>query len=356
MAAPKTPARTEHEEAAERAGLRYVSDRDPGIRREAVDGGFAYVGANGRSISSERTLERIRGLAIPPAWADVWICPDAGGHLQATGRDAKGRKQYRYHPKYRSIRDETKFDHMEAFSRVLPRVRSRVESDCRRPGLPREKVLATVVWLLERTLIRVGNVEYARDNESFGLTTMQGRHAEVRGSEVLFTFRGKSGREHSVSVRDRRLARIVQRSQTLPGEELFQYLDENGEQRDIGSQDVNGYLRAIGPRITAKDFRTWSGTMIAAGVLREMGPVRLVKEREKNVVTAVERASERLGNTRAVCRRYYVHPVVIEGYLRGRVLPPQKPAKRAHDRRSGGGTGLRKHERDVMRFIREERG
>ena len=346
--------KSEHEEAADRAGLRYVSDQERGVSREPDGDGFRYVGANGRAITSERTLQRIRSLAIPPAWTDVWICPHPTGHLQATGRDAKGRKQYRYHARYRAIRDETKFDNMATFARLLPKVRERVEADCRRPGLPREKILGTVVWLLEKTLIRVGNVEYARDNESFGLTTMKDRHAEVRGSEVRFTFRGKSGREHTVSFRDRRLARIVQRSQTLPGEELFQYLDANGERRDVGSHDVNEYLRSIGRGSTAKDFRTWSGTMLAAEALREMGPVRLVKERQKNVIAAVDQVSERLGNTRAVCRRYYIHPAILNAYLKGRVLPPLTRGRRS-DREEGSRPGLRRHERDVMRFIRDEK-
>ena len=337
-------------EAAERAGLRYTTDAERGIRRVAVDDSFVYVAANGRPITSDRKLRRIRSLAIPPGWTDVWICPHANGHLQVTARDARGRKQYIYHQKYRAIRDETKFDRMLEFSRVLPATRQMVEAHLRLRGLPREKVLATVVWLLEKTLIRVGNSEYARENETFGLTTLQGRHAEVSGTEVRFAFRGKSGREHCVSITDRRLARIVQQCQTLPGEELFQYAVGNGSYQDVDSGDINDYLREIsGQDITAKDFRTWGGTMLAAEALRELGPARRVREREANVVKAVDRVAERLGNTRAVCRRYYIHPVVIDAYMRGEVLPPvdRRAARKSPERR------LRDSEVAVLKFIEE---
>jgi len=267
--------RSQHEQAAEEAGLLYTADAMRGIRRQPAGDAFEYVGANGQPVTNPQKLRRIRALAIPPAWTDVWICPHANGHLQVTARDARGRKQYRYHPKYRAIRDETKFDRMFAFSEVLPAARESVERDLGLPGLPREKILATVVWLLERTLIRVGNIEYARENETFGLTTLEDRHARVRGSTVDFDFRGKSGKEHLVTVQDRRLARIVQRCQTLPGEQLFQFIDDYGDRQDIGSADVNAYLRDIaGPEVTAKDFRTWAGTMLAAEALREIGPAR----------------------------------------------------------------------------------
>jgi DNA topoisomerase-1 len=349
MAEPITDPRAEYVHSAERAGLRYVPDSIRGIRRELADDGFVYFGTDGEQITSERTLQRIRSLAIPPAWTDVWICPSADGHLQVTARDARGRKQYRYHAKYREIRDETKFDRMMDFSRVLPSVRATVETHLGLRGLPREKALATVVWLLERTLIRVGNLEYARDNESYGLTTLEGRHAAVRGAKVRFLFRGKSGKEHAVSVEDRRLARIIQRCQTLPGQQLFHYVDDDGERRDVDSEDVNEYLREIaGPGITAKDFRTWAGTMQAAAALRELGPAELERDKKANIVRAVDQVAQALGNTRAVCRRYYIHPLILTEYMRGQVVPAAKRRRRtkSEDR-------LRDDEMVVLRFIRE---
>jgi DNA topoisomerase-1 len=343
---------TEHVEAAEQAGLRYTTDSVRGISRERVGDEFVYIAANGLPVTSERKLRRIRALAIPPAWTDVWICPHATGHLQVTARDAKGRKQYRYHAKYRAVRDETKFNRMLDFSQVLPTAREQVEEHLRSRGLPREKVLATVVWLLEQTLIRVGNMEYAKENDTFGLTTMQDRHAEVDGSEVMFSFRGKSGKDHSVLVSDRRLARIIQRCQALPGEELFQYVDEDGVHRSVESGHVNEYLRSIaGAGVTAKDFRTWGGTMLAAELLREIGPARLVRDKESNIVRAVDQVAERLGNTRTVCRKYYIHPVILDAYRRGRVLPPL-PEKIEIVCRNGR-PGLRHHESEVMQFIQE---
>ena len=343
---------TEHVEAAKQAGLRYMTDSDRGISRERVSDEFVYVAANGRPVTNERKLRRIRALAIPPAWTDVWICPHATGHLQVTARDAKGRKQYRYHAKYRAIRDETKFSRMVDFSQLLPAARERVEEHLRLRGLPREKVLATVVWLLEQTLIRVGNMEYAKENETFGLTTMQDRHAEVNGSQVMFSFRGKSGKDHAVSVTDRRLAGIIQRCQTLPGEELFQYVDENGVQRNVESGHVNEYLREIaGEGVSAKDFRTWGGTMLAAQLLRELGPAHRVRDKESNIVKAVDQVAERLGNTRTVCRKYYIHPVVLDAYRRGRVLPPSEEKTEIVRRTSQ--PRLRQHESEVMRFIQE---
>jgi DNA topoisomerase-1 len=342
--------RSEHVDAAERAGLRYTPDAMRGIRRERLGGAFVYIGSNGQPVTNEQKLRRIRSLAIPPAWIDVWICPHPNGHLQVTARDARGRKQYRYHPKYRAIRDETKFDRMIEFSRVLPAARVAVETHLGLPGLPRQKVLATVVWLLERTLIRVGNIEYARENETFGLTTLEDRHVVVRGKTVTFSFTGKSGIEHTMSISDARIARIVQRCQTLPGEPLFQYVDLDGNRQDVDSGAVNEYLREIaGPGITAKDFRTWAGTMLAAAALREIGPVRLVKHKKKNIVEAIDRVAERLGNTRAVCRQYYIHPVILEAYSRGKVIPP---APRAPERRATA-RKLRADEIAVLRFIQE---
>jgi DNA topoisomerase-1 len=346
--------RSEHVEAAERAGLRYTPDSLRGIRRESRGDEFVYVGSNGQPLTNEQKLKRIRSLAIPPAWIDVWICPHANGHLQVTARDARGRKQYRYHQKYRAIRDETKFDRMMDFSGVLPSAREAVEKHLGLPGLPRERVLATVVWLLERTLIRVGNIEYARENETFGLTTLEDRHVVVRGKSVTFAFTGKSGVEHSMSIVDARLARIIQRCQTLPGEHLFQYVDDEGNRQDVDSGAVNEYLREIaGPGITAKDFRTWAGTMLAAAALREIGPAHLIKDKKANIVKAVDRVAERLGNTRAVCRQYYIHPVVLEAYARGKVIPPTARAAE----RTGSSRKLRADEIAVLRFIEEnERG
>ena len=341
----------EHVKAAKRAGLRYTPDSLRGLRREVDGDGFVYFAVNGHRISNERKLRRLRSLAIPPAWTDVWICPHTNGHLQVTARDARGRKQYRYHPKYRAIRDETKFDRMHDFSRVLPAARRAVEGHLGLPGLPREKVLATVVWLLERTLIRVGNIEYARENESYGLTTFEDRHVEVRGQKVTFTFTGKSGIEHSLSFADARLARIIQRCQTLPGEHLFQYVDEDGNRQDVDSGAVNEYLQRIaGPGITAKDFRTWAGTMLAARALSEIGPAELERERKKNVLAAIDRVAERLGNTRAVCRQYYIHPVVLHAYDGGYVVSMRtdRPPERA-----GGVLCLRDEEISVLRFIAE---
>ncbi len=346
--------RSEHVEAAQRAGLRYTPDSLRGIRRERVGQAFVYIGSNGQPVTNEQKLRRIRALAIPPAWNDVWICPQTNGHLQVTARDARGRKQYRYHAKYRAIRDETKFDRMIEFSSVLPAAREAVEKHLGMAGLPREKVLATVVWLLERTLIRVGNIEYARENETFGLTTLEDRHVVVRGNSVTFSFTGKSGIEHTMSIVDVRLARIIQRCQTLPGEHLFQYVDEEGNRQDVDSGAVNEYLREIaGPGITAKDFRTWAGTMLAASALREIGAAHLVKHKKSNIVKAIDRVAERLGNTRAVCRQYYIHPVIPEAYGRGRVIPP---AERAKKRRTPA-RKLRADELAVLRFIAEnERG
>jgi DNA topoisomerase-1 len=308
-------------ESAQAAGLRYVSDTQPGIRRKKAGKGFTYVGPDGKTIRDSSELARIRSLAIPPAYTDVWICPNPNGHIQATGRDARRRKQYRYHPKWREVRDETKFGRMLAFSEVLPKVRERLERDLGRPGLPREKVLATVVRLLECTCIRVGNDEYAKANRSYGLTTLQDRHVEISGSNLRFEFRGKSGKAHKVSLSDRRLARIVQRCQALPGEDLFQYIDDEEVRQTIGSEDVNEYIREItGEDFTAKDFRTWAGTLLAVAALTDLGPWTSQRQANSNVLRAIDRVAEQLNNTRAVCRKYYVHPAVFETYLTGTML------------------------------------
>ena len=308
-------------EAARAAGLRYVSDTRPGIRRKRAGRGFSYTGPDGAPIRDDETLRRIRSLAIPPAWQDVWICPQPNGHLQATGRDARGRKQYRYHPRWRVTRDETKYERMVAFGRALPRIRERIEQDMAQPGLPREKVLATVIRLLETTLIRVGNAEYARSNRSFGLTTLRDRHVQVDGSTLRFEFRGKSGVRHSVDLRDRRLARIVKRCRDIPGYELFQYIDDAGQRQTIDSADVNDYLRAIsGEDFTAKDFRTWAGTVLAALALQELETFDSQAQAKRNIVGAIQNVAERLGNTPSVCRKCYVHPAVIDADLEGTTL------------------------------------
>jgi DNA topoisomerase I len=303
---------------AKTAGLRYVSDAQPGIRRRPAQQGFDYLDADGKRVRDEKVLARIRSLAIPPAWADVWICPWENGHIQATGRDAKRRKQYRYHPRWRSVRDESKFHRMLSFGKALPQIRKQVDADLRLPGLPREKALATVVYLLEATMMRVGNEEYARTNKSFGLTTLRDRHVRVDGSEVVFQFRGKSGVQHAIRVDDRRLARIIKRMRDLPGQELFQYVDDDGERRSVDSSDVNEYLRTLtGEDYTAKDFRTWSGTLLAALALQEYETFDSQAQAKSNVLRAIESVAARLGNTPAVCRKCYVHPAVIDAYLEG---------------------------------------
>jgi DNA topoisomerase-1 len=307
--------------SAKQAGLRYVTDAAPGIRRRRTAPGFTYVGPAGAVVKDPATLKRIRSLVIPPAWTDVWICADPLGHLQAVGRDQRGRKQYRYHPRWRLVRDETKYEKMIAFVRALPHIRARVRRDLARPGLPREKVLAAVVRLLETTLIRVGNDEYANANNSYGLTTLQDRHAKINGRKVRFKFRGKSGVLHEIDLEDPALARIVKKCQDLPGEELLQYLDDDGKVRDIGSGDVNDYLRSItGRDFTAKDFRTWAGTVLAARALQEFRQVDSQAQAKKNVLHAIEQVAMKLGNTRAVCRKCYIHPAVIDSYMDGSLL------------------------------------
>lgn len=343
----------EHVESAEAAGLRYVTDAAPGIRRQRRGRGFTYIAADGSVIRDKVELERIRKLVIPPRWTNVWICPNPSGHLQVTARDARGRKQYRYHPRYRAVRDETKFGRMIAFSEILPLIRERVERDVTLPELSRDKVLATVVWLLERTLIRVGNDEYARDNGSFGLTTLRRKHVTVSGAKLRFEFRGKSGVPHSVAVTDRRIAHIVQRCQELPGQELFQYLDDDGRRQSVDAGDINEYLRRItGRQVTAKDFRTWAGTTLAAAALRELGGFTSEKQAKAKIVAAIDQISQRLGNTRAVCRKYYVHPVILEAYMEGITIPPT-PSDVRPLRSSGSPAALRRDEVAVVELLRK---
>jgi len=336
--------------AARAAGLRYVTDRSSGIRRKMGTLGFEYYDVNGSRITDESELERIRKLAIPPAWTDVWICPNPKGHIQATGRDARGRKQYRYHPRWRVVRDETKYDRTIAFGEALSRIRARTERDLATPGLTREKVLATVVQLLEKTLIRVGNDEYAKANKSFGLTTLRDKHVAVDGARVRFEFRGKSGRSHTISVHNRKLASIVRRCRDLPGYELFQYVDEDGTRQVVDSADVNEYLREVtNEEFTAKDFRTWSGTVLAARALQSLEPPESATQAKKNLVQAVQAVAGLLGNTPAVCRKCYVHPAIFDAYLDGSLIA-------ALGTRSDEGLDptddLGPDERRVLRFLR----
>ena len=309
--------------SAKEAGLYYASDADPGIARVKIGRGFGYRAGDGRRVRDRATLERIRSLVIPPAWQKVWIAPRANAHLQATGRDARGRKQYRYHPRWTAVRDATKYTRMLAFARVLPVIRRRVAADLRRAPLSRQRVLATVVALLERTLIRVGNDEYARTNGSFGLTTLQDRHVDVRGRRVRFRFRAKSGVMQKIDLEDALLARSVQRCQDLPGQTLFQYVDDTGARRTISSTDVNAYIRdAAGDDFTAKDFRTWSGTVLAACALCADIELASPTARKRFVSDAIGDVATRLGNTKAVCRRCYVHPSVIDAFLEGETIAP----------------------------------
>jgi DNA topoisomerase I len=305
-------------EAAESAGLHHVSDGRPGIRRKRAGAGFCYLLPTGARISDLSVLRRLRSIAAPPAWTDVWLCPSADGHIQATGRDARGRKQYRYHPAFRGMRENAKFDHLFVFAEVLPTLRARIAEHMAQRGLAREKVLATVAHLLETTLIRVGNDEYARQNKSYGLTTLKNRHVAIEGSEVRFRFIGKSGKQWSLKLRDRRVAKIIRACQELPGQDLLQYFDEGGALRAVTSSDVNSYLREISGRdVTAKDFRTWAGTVGAALALDELGTFKSTAEAKRNVRAAIARVSACLGNTPTICRKCYIHPEVLNAYLQG---------------------------------------
>jgi len=313
---------TQPEEAARFAGLRYVSAREPGIERKKTANGFRYLTSSGKAVRDAATLKRIRALAIPPAWTGVWICAHADCHLQATGYDARGRKQYRYHERWREVRDETKYGRLAAFGRALPRIRRRVSHDLALTGLPREKALAAIVRLLETTFIRIGNEEYARENASFGLTTLRERQVRVEGAKLRFRFRGKSGVPHEVTLDDRRIARIVRRMQDLPGEELFQYLDEQEVPRAIGSSDVNAYLKSIaGAEFTSKDFRTWAGTLLCLRALRRLPAPESAAAGRRDVARAIESVARELRNTKAVCRKCYIHPAVVQSFLERRLKP-----------------------------------
>ena len=341
---------TDPVEVAEEAGLRYVSDDQPGYTRKRKGDDFEYFDTDGKRIRDETRLLRLRRLAIPPAYTDVWICPTSNGHIQATGRDARKRKQYRYHERWREARDENKYDRMVVFGKALPKIRRRVNKDLAQPGLPRSKVLATVVQLLERTFIRIGNEEYAKDNKSFGLTTMRNRHVDVNGEKLRFTFKGKSGVKHEVGVSDRRLAKIIRQLQDLPGQDVFQYVNGDGKVRDVTSQDVNDYLREItGEEFTAKDFRTWAGTVLAAMALNAQEQFRNKTQAKKNVKDAISAVSKILGNTPTVCRKCYVHPDVLETYLDGRMIEGLK--QKTEETLSKKLPNMRAEEAAVMSFL-----
>ena len=356
------------EQSAQAAGLRYVMDDKPGIRRRRSGKGFVYLMPNGGRVRDNETLGRIKSLVIPPAWTDVWICPIANGHLQATGQDARGRKQYRYHPRWREVRDETKYHRLLAFARVLPRIRRRVAADLRLRGLPRDKILAAVVRLLETTFIRIGNEKYMRDNGSYGLTTLRNKHVRVRGEHIAFEFRGKSGKEHHIELEDKRLAAIIRRCRDLPGYELFQYVDEDGEPQTVDSSDVNEYLHSIaGEEYTAKDFRTWAGTVLMAQGLQSLHvaqptvsetPAKPPSKTQisKNIVHAVKAVAKELGNTPAVCRKCYIHPRVIDAYMAGKLVAE---AQALVEEGVGGAPkrsavrGLKPHEQAILGLLSE---
>ena len=344
---------TDPVQAAEGAGLRYVSDESPGYTRQRRGQKFVYFDTEGKEMRDETRILRLNRLAIPPAYTDVWICPSPNGHLQATGRDDRGRKQYRYHERWREERDENKYEKMVVFGQSLPRIRRRINRDLKRRGLPREKVLATVVQLLEKTFIRIGNEEYAKENKSFGLTTLRNRHVEVKGAKLRFRFRGKSGQEHDIDTEDRRVARIMKKLQELPGQEVFQYLDEKGDRRQVTSDDVNQYLREItGEEFTAKDFRTWAGTVMTAMALQAQEAFANKSQAKKNMKAAISAVARMLGNTPAVCRKCYVHPAVLETYLDGNLIEGLKKRTEAALEKSLGDY-LREEEVAVLSFLRE---
>jgi DNA topoisomerase I len=339
-------------QTAKAVGLRYMPDASPGIRRKRTGKHFSYIGVDEKPIRDPDQLQRIKKIGIPPAWTNVWICPTDRGHIQATGRDTKGRKQYRYHQRWREVRDETKYDKLILFGETLPLIRERVDQDLSLTDLPYEKVIATIVRLLDTTLMRIGNEEYARENDSYGMTTMRNQHVDVRGAKVRFHFKGKSGKDHIIDVKDRQLAKIVKKCQDLPGHELFQYMNENGALRTVESSDVNTYLRQVsGQDLTAKDFRTWGGTVVATNALEDLGVFESETQSKKNVVEAIKMTAKQLGNTPAICRKCYVHPGLIDAYLDGSLLNffkqyderTKKPAME----------GLRPDEARVLAFLEQ---
>lgn len=333
---------------AEKAGLDYVNDGEPGIRRQKRGKGFVYLDSDGSKLRDPYAMARIRSLAIPPAWTDVWICASENGHLQATGRDAKGRKQYRYHVDFVAIRDSAKYERLVEFAGTLPALRSTVAAQMALPGVPREKVLATIVHLLDSTLIRIGNDSYARENDSYGITTLRDSHVKINGGELRFQFKGKSGKSWRVTMRDRRVARIVRSCQELPGQHLFQYLDGQGDVLRVTSTDVNAYLRTLsGREVTAKDFRTWAGTVLAATLLDKTGKPDSAAAAKRQIRAVLHEVSGRLGNTVAICRKCYVHPSVLEAYSAGELRLRHTPLK---------GEGLRPEETATLRFLRRQLG
>ena len=352
---PQSPERSAGDEiqkngaqsSAERASLSYVSDADPGIRRLRKGNGFAYAGPNGRQVDAV-ALDRIKAIVIPPAWTDVWISPDPDGHIQATGRDQRGRKQYRYHAQWTEVRDGAKYSSLVAFAEGLPALRRHIDADLRRHGLPLERVVASVVWLLDNTMIRIGNAAYARDNKSFGLTTLRDRHVEITGSSLRFAFKGKSGKEWKLKLVDRRIAKIVRGAQDLPGQKLFQYLDEDGARRPVRSDDVNRYIReASGAEFSSKHFRTWGGTIHAASLFAEIELPESKTQQKRVINNVVDKVAERLGNTRAVCRKCYIHPLVFEAWSEGRLLNEMAEA----NKRKRLITGLDEEETLVLRWL-----
>ncbi len=343
-------------QAAKAAKLLYVTDKKPGIRRERDGETWRFFKPDGSEVTDEDEIARIKKLAIPPAYVDVWICPNPRGHLQAVGRDARGRKQYRYHPRWRMTRDEAKYSRMLVFGRALPTIRAQVQRDLSRPGLPKPKVIAAIVALLEKTMMRVGNEEYAKQNGSFGLTTLRARHAKVKGGHVVFDFKGKHGIKHHIDLSDRRLANLVAKCQDLPGQDLFQYEDEDGGLHHVTSDDVNDYLQEVsGEEITAKDFRTWAGTNAAAAALKELERFDSATMAKKNVVQAVEHVAKQLGNTPAICRKCYIHPAVFEGYLDGSLLEGLK--ERADEMlEEGAASGLTAEEAAITAYLSRRLG
>jgi DNA topoisomerase I len=342
--APAEPASPPTAGAAEKAGLEYVNDDEPGLRRQRRGSGFSYLDSAGKTVRDPYAIARVRSLAIPPAWTDVWICASENGHVQATGRDAKGRKQYRYHVDFTAIRDSAKYERLVPFAKTLPAIRTAVTTHMALPGLPREKVLATIVHLLDSTLIRVGNDSYARDNASYGITTLRNSHVKVAGGELRFQFKGKSGKSWRVTVRDRRVARIIRSCQDLPGQHLFQYLDEAGNAPRVTSTDVNEYLRTLtGREVTAKDFRTWAGTVLAANLLQEIGKPDSTTAAKRRIRAALQDVAARLGNTVAICRKCYVHPSVLEAYMAGELRLRRHPSKEG---------ALRPEEAATLRFLK----
>ncbi|CDX31781.1 DNA topoisomerase [Mesorhizobium sp. SOD10] len=333
--------------SAESTSLNYVSDADPGIRRLRKGTGFSYSGPDGRTVD-EATLARIRAIVIPPAWTDVWISPDPDGHIQATGRDLRGRKQYRYHPQWTEERDGVKYSSLVAFAESLPVLRRQIDADLRRHGLPLERVVASVVWLLDNTMIRIGNAAYARDNKSFGLTTLRDRHVEINGSSLRFAFKGKSGKEWKLKLVDRRIAKVVRGAQDLPGQKLFQYLDEHGDRRPVRSEDVNRYIReASGADFSSKHFRTWGGTIHAASLFAATELPESKRQQNRVINSVVDKVAERLGNTRAVCRNCYIHPLVFEAWSKGRLLDEMAEA----NKRKRLISGLDEEETLVLRWL-----